>query len=323
MLGGGGHGTGTAHRSLGEQRDFYSRVGLPRSVPRPLPGIVLALALLAAGCVAAPAPEPAAPAPAAGLAFHVASGSCAEGGGYVTWNMEDDRDVPAPFEGADVRDDLGNPPFNGGTGSPVPRGNMTGAYHATIHCPDYTLDGVAKKDLHLAFVGGRVQPPPFNPDGVTRHYALTAIGASDPDIHAAWEALGLPMDPLLSASLSFDRDVLVGTMSFAIHGDIVSVVPVKTYREKPDETIRLWFRVPREDGSMGLYALDMRDEGGTHLVASSVGHFDHRAPSPAPPAPGPPLHEFPSWALAYRDVVRTLAPGPVVDVVLDADGHAH
>lgn len=36
-----------------------------------------------------------------------------------------------------------------------------------------------------------------------------------------------------------------------------------------------------------------------------------------------PLHTFTSWALGYTDITRTITLGPDVDVIRDADGHAH
>lgn len=288
---------------------------------------LLTLVLLGAGCLSSPSEPPASDAAAApaAQAFLFEADTCDEGGGYVTWNMKEPNQIPPPFAGENVRDDLGDPPFNGGgTQGPVADENITGAYHATIWCPTYRIQGEERQNLLIAIVGGRVLPPPFDPAPVARNYQLSTIGINDPDLHALFEARGLPVDPLLGATLSFDNDVLVQTMSYAIHGDIISAVPVKAYREKPDETIRIWMMAKQADDTMVPVALDFVDVGGSHLIASQVGHFDHRTPPLAPGMPtGVPLHEFPSWALAYRGVARTAQWGPAIEQTFDGSGHGH
>lgn len=283
------------------------------------------VALLATGCAApAATTPPASPSPGAEAAplFRLTSDSCDEGGGYVTWNTVEDNQAPPPFEIADVHDDLGNPPINN-NGNPIPDDNVTGAYHTTIHCAKYTLDGVEKENLLIALVGGRVHSPHFDPAPVERNYALSTLGTNDPDLVEALARVGIQTERLLGASLSFDADVLLSTMDFEHHGGIINLVPVKDYREKPSETIRIWLLMPEGEDSTRPVAIDFQDTGGRHWVASAMGRFDHRTPSPAPPAPGIPIHEFNSWALAYRGVERTIVPGPALDVVIDGSGHAH
>lgn len=286
--------------------------------------LAVLLTALLAGC-AAPAAQTDSAASTKPVAPFIEATLCHEGGGYVTWNMDVEGEVPPPFEGHNVRDDLGDPPFNGGADrNPIPDENISGAYHGVIHCPAWTLDGVAKENLLIAWVGGRVYPPFFDPAPVERQYAMSVIGVNDADLETLLAERGFPVDPLYSAGLSFDQDVMLSTMSYQIHGDILSLVPVEEYREKPAETIRIWAMGKAPDGKAQPLALDLLDTGGRHLVASNVGHFDHRLPSPAPPAPGIPIHEFPSWALAYRDVTRSFAWGPAVESIdLDAGGHGH
>src|SRR5688572_16747349 len=102
----------------------------------------LLVLLLLAGC-AAPPEDGAAPAAAAPAFFDAPS--CDEGGGYVVWNPDglyDERagTLPAPFEVADVTDDLGAPPVTAfGEASRRP---LAGAYHVVVTCPTWTLDGV-------------------------------------------------------------------------------------------------------------------------------------------------------------------------------------
>lgn len=284
---------------------------------RPLGVICATLLVLLAGCLA-PVSDPL-PSPAAPPAFRLVASGCEEGGGYVTWNAIEDNQAPPPLQVADVSADLGHPPVNN-NGAPVPDGNVTGAYHATLVCPRWSLDGVEKRDLRVAWVGGRVHAPPFDPAPVARNYAISTIGVSDADLVAALLRIGIQAEALLGAGLSFDGDVMVSSMSFAHHGDIVSAVPVERMAAKPDETIRIWALSPEGDAAR-FVALDFGDRGGDHLVASGLGWFDHRTPSPQPPLPGVPIHEFSSWALAYRGVERVIEPGPSVDARTGAHGH--
>jgi hypothetical protein len=297
-------------------------------MPRAVLAVLVVLVALVAGCTApSVSPSPEADAPPGTLASALfESDSCEEGGGYVVWNPDGLNDERAgylapPFEFADVSEDLGHPPVT--AFGEVSRTPLAGAYHAVVSCPTWTFQGEPRTDLLMAFVTMRVLPPPFDPAPVERQYIAGVLAVNDADLDVAFRAAGIHMENLLSASLSFEHGLLRSTMQFDHHGDIISVVPVETESERIAETIHLWFLSPLEDGGARPVALDFVDVGGTRLNAHSPGHFDHRAASPAPPAPGVvPLHEFSSWALGYRDVARTVRPGPVVDVVLDVDaGH--
>ena len=284
-------------------------------------GLVVALVALAAGC-AAPSPSADAELPVPEMLELFSSPSCDEGGGYVVWNpdgLHDERAgrIPKPFEFADASGDLGDPPVTAfGERSRKP---LAGAYHVVVSCPTWTFQGVEKTDLLMAFVTGRVLPPPFDPSPLEREYVTFFIAVNDPDLEAAFVALGLAPEQLLSASLSFDNGILTSTMQMDHHGDIISVVPIEPVGAREPETMRLWFMVPVEGGTRAI-AIDMVDSaGGTLHRAPSPGHFDHRAPSAAPPAPGAPLHELSSWALGYRDVARSMRAGPVVEELLPVD----
>ncbi|HVM44683.1 MAG TPA: hypothetical protein VM582_02010 [Candidatus Thermoplasmatota archaeon] len=280
---------------------------------------LVALVALLAGCVTAPAGGPDTAQAAAPALF--ASDSCEEGGGYVVWNTDAPIDDPAgnlpePFVYADATDDLDSPPVTA-YGEPSRR-PLEGAYHAVISCPTWTFRGVEKSDLRIAFVALRIQAPPFDPAPLDREYLLPFIAVNDPQLEAALVALGIAPEKLISSSLSFENGVLISTMQMDHHGDIVSVVPIETRGARERETMRFWILAPVKGGATAI-ALDVEDVGGTRLLAPTVGHFDHRAPSAAPPLPGTPLHEFNSWALAYRDVARTVRIGPAVDAFIDHD----
>jgi hypothetical protein len=92
---------------------------------------------------------------------------------------------------------------------------------------------------------------------------------------------------------------------------------------KTDETMRLWVVSGTRGEASRPVALDFLDEGGTHLVASAPGAFEHTVAADPAPAPIVPVHTFSSWALGYTGVTRTIVLGPDVDVTIDADGHVH
>lgn len=289
---------------------------------------------LLAGCAASQDPPAASldPPPAAGLAFRVDATDCAEAGGYVTWNViPNDPDLPPGFDTRHVSAEIGDPPFTTVGGGPtilrtpadaIPGPNVTGAYHPIMHCPTWTLDGVEKADLWLAWVAASIYAPPYDPAPIEREYALGAIGVNDADLAARLRALGIVAETLTVTDFSIDATNMRHAFAFDHHGDIYADVPTRDAGAKSDETIRMWIvgAAPGEEGRP--VALDFTDTGGRHLVASAPGAFEHTVKGPAP-ASVVPAHTFSSWALGYVGVTRSITLGPVVDVVLDADGHAH
>lgn len=283
--------------------------------------LVLTVVALLAGCTAPAEAPPEIGGHAAAVLF--ASASCDEGGSYVVWNQGGLGDrfggiLPEPFVYADATEDTGNPPIT--AWGEVPQKPLAGAYHAVLSCPTWSIGGVEKTDLLIAFVAVLIVPPPFDPAPIEREYLVGVIAANDPDVARALVGMGIAPDEFISASLSFDNDILRSTMQFGHHGDITSAVPIETHSEREAETMRFWLLANVEGGARPI-ALDFEDVGGTRHTASSPGYFDHRAPSAAPPAPGAPLHEFNSWALGYRDVARTVRIGPVVDTVVARADH--
>lgn len=305
---------------------------------KPLP-VLVGAALLLAGCTAPPSDEPAV-APGATVlppTFALEASGCDEGGSYVTWNaFPGDRNFPPPFTPVDVSDDVGNPPTTSLGGSPqdpasepwmhldvVPGPTVTGAYHALVRCETWSLDGTARQDLWLGFVGARVAPPPFDPAPVDREYVVGVVGVADPDLAARMAAAGFHVEALSGLDLSLAGGSLRQAMRYDHHGDILAAVPLGGAGPKPAETIRLWTLVAVDEDHLRPLALDLVDAGGERYVASAPGLFEHTTTGPAPAVPGSPIHTFSSWALAYQGVERTFRPGPATEVVLDVEGHGH
>ncbi|MHB1261076.1 MAG: hypothetical protein ACYC2H_05110 [Thermoplasmatota archaeon] len=251
---------------------------------------------------------------------------CREGGSYVTWNAyEGDRNFPFEFVPMDISDDVGRPAANSvghpQEGSVLPNGNVTGAYHPIVHCDSWIARGVQGADLLMAFVGVRIHQPSFDPDAVPRQYLAGALAVNQPAVADAFLAAGFPIETLSDTVFSIDGGVLRTFIHFSHHGDIYSVIPFKEADAKPDETIRLWVMDVR-DGTTTVRALDLIDEGGTRLVASAPGYFEHFANSDQPPVPGAPLHSYTTWLLGYTGFSRTFEAGPTV--VLDGEAtHEH
>lgn len=298
------------------------------------PVLLLIIALLA-GCATAPsAPSSSLDGPSASIAsaFRVDAQDCREGGAYVTWNViPNDPDLPPGFDTRHVSSDIGDPPITTLGGGPtvlhtpadmMAGPNVTGAYHPLMHCATWTLDGVEKTDLWLAWVAALVYAPSYDPAPLEREYSVGAVGVNDADLAAALAGAGIAAEVLTITDFALDATHMRNAFAFDHHGVIYADIPMRDAGAKVDETMRLWVVVPADDGSSRPVALDFMDSGGAHLVASGPGAFEHTVTGPAP-ASVVPAHTFTSWALGYTGVTRTITLGPGVNVTLDADGHAH
>lgn len=167
-----------------------------------------------------------------------------------------------------------------------------------------------------------MHPPSYDPAPLAREYSVGAIGVSDADLARALAVGGIATEPLTITDYALDATNMRHAFAFDAHGAIYADVPMRAMGEKPSEPMRRWVVAAEEGKASRPVALDFADEGGTRLVASAPGVFEHTVGGPAP-ASVVPLHTFTSWALAYTGVTRTVTLGPVVDVVVDADGHAH
>lgn len=228
-------------------------------------------------------------------------------------------------------EDLGNPPITTLGGGPtvqhtpldmVPGDNVTGAYHPIMYCPTWTLDGLGKVDLWFAWVGALVHAPSFDPAPLAREYAVGVVAVSDADLARALSEAGIRSEVLTVTDFALDANHMRNAFQFDEHGDIYAHVPMRSLGARPSETLRLWAVTAGRGEENHPVALDFADVGGVHLVASAPGVFEHTVKGPAP-APVVPLHTFTSWALGYTGFSRTITPGPVVDVVVDGEGHVH
>jgi hypothetical protein len=295
-------------------------------------GLALAIVLsgvLAAGCFGPEDTNEASglPVPAP---FVLRAQGCQEAGAYVTWNViPDDPDIPPGFDTRHVASDLGDPPITTLGGGPtvqhtpldmMPGSNVTGAYHPILHCATWQLDGVDRTDLWLAWVAVLVHAPPYDPEPLGREYAVGAIGVNDADLARALSAAGIAAETLSVTDFALDSTNMRHVFRFDHHGDIYADVPMRALAAKASEGMRLWIVAGEGGQEVRPVALDFTDEGGTHLVASAPGVFEHTVAGPAP-APIVPIHTFTSWALAYMGFSRTITLGPVVDA--SAPGHEH
>jgi hypothetical protein len=294
--------------------------------------LVLVIALLA-GCTT---PEPSSTSlpdtMQAAATFQLDAQGCTEAGAYVTWNaFPNDPDLPPGFDTRHVSKDIGDPPFTTVGGGPtvlrtpadaVAGPNVTGAYHPIMRCATWTLDGVEKKDLWIAWVAAFVHAPTYDPAPLERTYSVGAIGVNDADLAAALARAGIKTERLTVTDFSLDAANMRHAFAFDHHGTIYADVPMREIGAKPEGTTRYWAVASEKGQSSHPVALDIRDAGGKHLVASAPGAFEHTVNGPAP-ASIVPAHTFSSWALAYTGFSRSITMGPVVNVTVDAGGHVH
>jgi hypothetical protein len=288
--------------------------------------ILLVLAAVCSGCLA---DDGAAPGPKAATwpTLDLEVTDCIEGGSYVTWNAYDaDRNFPHGFVPADVLSDLGDPPINS-IGQPqegdiLPGALVTGAYHPLVQCATWATGNETGTDLLLALVGGRIEVPAFDLAPVPRQYLAFILAANEPAVVEALESAGYHAEALTDSTLALEGDVLRTVVHFSQHGDVYAAIPAREDGAKASETIRFW-HLSADEGGAQVKALDFVDEGGTRLVASAPGYFEHLAGSTQPPIPGAPLHSYTTWMLGYTGFTRSLVAGPVVILEGDGAGHGH
>lgn len=288
---------------------------------------VVSVALLV-GCMARPEPSASAqgtgPIPSAQQATTAApvvhARNCTQAGGFSTYNDGTDAQffpLPAPFQRADVRDDVGNWPVTFGTLKEPSLGKQFGNYHASIVCSEYTLDGTPQKDLRLGWVGMKVLPPPFDvasPDGspVTAEYITILWSVSDPTLRAEYQAAGVPATKGQQIVVGADptTGAIHTVLDDSMHGRYESWVRYKDVGAEKDGITRLWF-VPMDPGPDGKYhpiPIDLEDTGGHHLEAAAPGYFQHTNTTMHEPLPG--AYDA-ALSLGYQIPARTIQVLPM------------
>lgn len=271
-------------------------------------------ALILAGC-AAPAADTIAPdaalaEEARGPSLGLSASGCLEGGGHSVHRKMDGY-LPAPWEPADVLDDVGPQIVHSELGGIV-TGPTMGNYHATVTCDSWTLDGEARP-MVFGFVGMKVEAPPFDDGAATKHYLVTVIGTSDPDLQERLHAAGFHATLTSGEATWTTSSTLYTVLDTADHGIYESLFATKEYGAMDEGPVRLWWQKENADGTFSPIALDLRNTGGTHLVAEGQGWFHHLRTEDHAPLPG-----AGGWTagLAYEGFDRTFELGPRPDVKL-------
>lgn len=279
------------------------------------PLLALLLAVLAAGCAAPPAAlddADAAPGAASATlpALRLEARGCLEGGGHSVHRNVPGY-LPEPWVPADVIDDVGEQVVHSELGGVV-LGPTMGNYHATVVCESWTLNG-EERDLVLGFVGMKVEPPPFDDGTPTKHYLVTVVATSDPDLQALLHAAGFHATLTSGEATWMPGATLHTLLDTADHGVYESAFATKPHKPMDAGPFRLWWQMENPDGTFSPIALDLRNSGGEHLVAEAQGWFHHLRTEDHAPLPG-----AGGWTagLAYRDFDRVLTLGPRPDVKL-------
>lgn len=278
--------------------------------------LLLLLALVVAGC-AAPAAEPfaeetASPATAPTLPeLRLEATGCLEGGGHSVHRNYPDY-LPDPWVPADVIDDVGPQVVHSEFGGVV-LGPTMGNYHATVVCESWTLNGEAR-DMLLGFVGMKVEAPPFDDGAPTKHYLITVIATSDPALQEILHHAGFHATLTKGEATWMPGGSLYTVLDTEDHGIYESAFVTKEHKPMDAGPFRLWWQKENADGTFSPIALDLRNTGGTHLVAEAQGWFHHLRTEDHAPLPG-----AGGWTagLAYEDFDRVITLGPRPDVKLE------
>lgn len=281
--------------------------------------MVVACALLLAGCVSQSTTQPVAPAasppPApAAPAFELEGTECILGGGHSVHSSRiAGFIIPEPWKVADILDDVGpQPVYPEEPEDGVPsKGNTWGNWHVTTMCEGWTYDGKPLAGHVFGFVGARVEAPPFDDGSAVRHYLITVLASSDHGLHEALHAAGFHAS-LTKGTIEYQvGDVFHHVLDTEDHGVYESLYRTVGQGEAPQGITRLWFQQENPDKTYSPIALDLQVRGGTHKWAEPNGYFSHLRTHDHDPLPGA-AGNIAGLNWEGFDLVVTLGPRPDV-----------
>lgn len=307
--------------------------------------LLLVAALAFAGCVAPPIAEPPVESDTADASApsSLEAMGCIQAGGHSTYDKTEFDSygiLPAPWESADVTEDLGGAPIVSSEGFVgVHDGDaIVGNYHVSVVCESHVVDGEEKGPLAFGFVTIRVEAPPFDTGGADRHYLITMLSFAQPEAAALLQGLGIAAGEANDVVVADEGLFTYTRFDDPGHGVYESRLRFEESGKVPARVTRLWLLVgqggrggdgavarPEAGHSEGPYrpvAIDLIDTESTHLVTRMQGTFSHWGTADHAffdlpgigPTPDRADGHIPGVGFAGFD--RTIRAGPQPDLVL-------